>query len=59
MYENNNYGKLIYTVLIRGFRQAKRFKEEIGFRVSHRRKRLEFLLSIENLSQKERYKKWK
>ena len=59
IYENINYGKLIYTVLIRGFKQAKRFKKEIGFRVSHRQRRLEFLLSIENLPQRERYKKWK
>ena len=59
IYESKNQGKPLYTIIIWGFYQAKVFEEKIGFRVSYRRIYLRFLLSLENLSQQERYKKWK
>jgi len=58
-YKSVNRGKPLYSVILRGFYQAQRFAERIGFRVSYRRHRLQFLLSLKELPQRERYVKWK
>ena len=47
-----------WRLYIKGWNQAKRFAELIGFRVSYRREMLEDLLKLEPLGQKQRYYWW-
>ena len=45
-------------IWIQGWAQARKFAEQIGFRINHRRQVLQDLLRLEHLNTKERYKWW-